>query len=367
MPSGPSRRAPQARSAQPEPNARACRAAVIRFGRTIGRHIAAGLDPAPGVYSRIPVWSCRDRWLDAVRVALADGRICRECHVLPATVLAVARGHARFADGATGRTCRPTNGRLVESCRVSLSTVQRARRALSRAGLIVCVTAGRSIMRRSERLDAWQRGSSHRMIAAEYALTVPRPARARVDGDTPPVGGVGGQLSPVGKSVSEAQQPKDAGPRCARGRPFGRLRRRRRFAAGPPRWWGLASGVKGRVPWLGRIPERSLCCLKRLWAAGWDAPEVVDVLDSELAARGWRVPAELSCPAGYLATLLAGVDPADRPKARRDAEIRAELARRLWITQLRTAPDCAHGTPGGDVPSPTSGVMVCPWCRRAAQ
>src|SRR3982750_2368897 len=116
--------------------------------------------------------------------------LCPTPHVDPHTVLSLARGMAYYADHRTGRDCRPTNTRLVELVRVSLSTVQRARRVLKALGLVVELIAGRSVMTRSERLAAWRRGSSHRRIAATFALCSRRQRRRPrlqvVERDTPP-------------------------------------------------------------------------------------------------------------------------------------------------------------------------------------
>src|SRR3954451_13306975 len=156
------------------------------------RRIGAGVRPAPGATSRRPAWWGADDWVEVeVRGAVGERRdLCRAHHVDPDTVLAVARGMACFADFRTGRDCRPTNDRLVALLRVSLSTVQRARRVLKELGLVVELLAGRSIMTRAERLTAWRRGSSHRRLAAEFALCSRRHRPHRrppaVERDTPP-------------------------------------------------------------------------------------------------------------------------------------------------------------------------------------
>src|SRR3954447_15017254 len=156
------------------------------------RRIGAGVRPAPGATSTRPAWWGASDWTEVeVRGAVAAHRdLCRAHHVDPDTVLAVARGMACFADFRTGRDCRPTSARLVALLRVSLSTVQRARRVLKELGLVVELLAGRSIMTRAERLTAWRRGSSHRCVAAEFALCSRRHRPHRrppaVDRDTPP-------------------------------------------------------------------------------------------------------------------------------------------------------------------------------------
>src|SRR3954447_26452967 len=159
------------------------------------RRVGAGVCPAPGATSRRPAWWSAEDWIEVeVRGAVNERRdLCQAHHVDPDTVLAVARGMASFADHRTGRNCRPTNDRLVTLVRVSLSTVQRARRVLKALGLVVELIRGRSIMTRTERLAAWRRGSSPRQVAAEFALCSrrQRPGRpqlqpAIVERDTPP-------------------------------------------------------------------------------------------------------------------------------------------------------------------------------------
>src|SRR4051794_28951028 len=159
------------------------------------RRIGAGVRPAPGTTAGLPSWWGATDWVEAeVRGAVDEHRqLCREQHVDPDTVVAVARTMAHFADHRTGRDCRPTNDRLSAVGQMSVATVQRARRVLKALGLVVEVVAGRSVMTRAERLTAWRRGSSHRRVAAEFALCsrrrrprCPQGRRAHVDRDTPP-------------------------------------------------------------------------------------------------------------------------------------------------------------------------------------
>src|SRR4051812_11418700 len=116
------------------------------------RRIGAGVCPAPGATSRRPAWWSAEDWIEAeVRGAVAERRdLCRAHHVDPDTVLAVARGMAGFADFRTGRDCRPTNAGLVALLRLSLSTVQRARRGLKDLGLALELVRGRAIMTRPQ-------------------------------------------------------------------------------------------------------------------------------------------------------------------------------------------------------------------------
>jgi hypothetical protein len=327
----------------------------------------------------LPVWWSADDWTEQeVAGALLEHRdVCRQHHVDPDTVLAVARGMAEHADAVTGRGCRPTNERLVELVKVSLSTIQRARRVLKELRLIVQTTAGRSVMTAAERLTAWRNGSSHRRIAAEFALCSRRnrrPAlwikarrrRPPVDRDTPPVGKV---VRTLAREISGHLQRKnrtneEAAPRLA---PTDGSRRRSGTDPAPR---GLAEGARRRLPWLRAVSTRRLAPLLTPYArAGWTAADVERAVAESLAINGWRVPRELTQPAAYLARLLRGRDVDDRPTALDDAyeaELRArEAAEATYARLRRSGPPCVHGVPAGDVPSPARQILACPHCRAA--
>lgn len=289
------------------------------------RRVAAGITPAPGSTSRLPVWWGRADWLQVdVAGALAEApEVCREHHVSPDAVLAVARAMAAFADSRTGRDCRPTNERIVEVARCSLSTVQRARRVLKALGLIVEVVAGRTNMTLEQRLAAHGRGSSHRSIAAEFVLcsrrarnpqAYPRADLRVVGRDTPPVGKVVRGESPeratrlqsgtATKSTASRRAHTEKG-RCAP-------------AGGPdPRPGRLAQAVRRRLEWLRGVPAaRMVPTLTRFALEGWSGLDVELTVRNELAARGMVAPRRFrTTPAAYLAWVLRDVDPADRPTA----------------------------------------------------
>jgi hypothetical protein len=305
--------------------------------------------------------------------------VCRSHHVAPDTVIKVAAAHAEFADSSTGRDCRPTNERLVEVAQCSLSTVQRARRVLIELGLMVEVVAGRSSMTRAQRLVAYENGSSHRAIAAEFALCSLRerrprlvdnrpPAAAPVDRDTPPVGQVVREESLERRWSLQRQNrtsDEEAAPRPA---PKGIERRR---AGGDPAARALAEGVRKRLPWLRAVSARRLTpALTRFARADWTAYDVERGLADQRAARGARgVPRDLQVPAAYFAKLLRQLDPADRPTADDDAyeaHLRAQEAAEATYDRLRrSGAPCPHGVSAGDVPSPSRGIRACPHCRAA--
>jgi hypothetical protein len=334
------------------------------------RRVSAGITPAPGATARLPSWWSATDWVDGeVRGALEERRdLCQAHHVDPDTVLAVARGMAHFADFRTGRDCRPTNARLVEVLRVSLSTVQRARRVLKSLGLVVELVAGRSVMTRAERLAAWRRGSSHRRIAVTFALCSRRrrgrPRLPVVEDDTPPGTIKDRFLTHLTKSHLQTNtETKRAAPRPAHTKkdPPGRSRQL------DPATRRLVEGTRARLQWLSSVSTLRLApTLHRFARAGWTPRDVNRAVDDCLAARGWRLPRELNQPAAYLATLLREVDPADRPGALDEWITKQERAQRIYERQLVHGTPCAHGVPAGDVPSPLRGIVACPLCRSNA-
>lgn len=341
--------------------------------------ISAGIRPDAGAASRLPSWWSAEDWLVEVEDALTD-EVCRQHHIARDTVLAVAGAHAEFADYRTGRDCRPTNERLVERARVSLSTLKRGRRVLRDLELLVELVRGRSIMTRAERLAAWRRGSSWRQVAAEFAL-VSRRRRApkrrapkvregafdlgapvqSVDGGPPPGAKRESSFSHLRRSSLRRQtetRSRSAALTTKSGTGGGIDPGARRLAEAAQRVVGWLSGVSAR---------RTAPTLARFARAGWTGEDVRLAVRDSLAARGWRVPAVLQQPAAYLAKLLRDLDPEDRP-SRLEAELAAaEAAERHFHDHLRIyGPRCPHGEPAGNVPTPLRGLILCPSCRRAA-
>jgi hypothetical protein len=333
------------------------------------RSISAGVRPSPGATSAQPSWWSATDWVEAeVRGAVRERReLCRACHVEADTVVAVARGMAHFADFRTGRDCRPTNAGLVSLLRVSLSTVQRARRVLKELGLVVELVRGRSVMTRSERLAAWSRGSSHRRIASEFALCSrrrrPQPELGVVERDTPPGAPVdNSQSSDRITHLRATAETTRAAPRPAHTKEGSPGRRRRP----DPATRRLTEAVRLRLRWLSGVPVQRLSPpLHRFAQAGWTPRDVERAVDDALATRGWRLPRQISQPAAYLATLLRALDPADRPGALDEFMAAREAAQRAYERQLIYGTPCPHGQPAGDVASPVHGLVACPLCRAA--
>lgn len=348
-----------------------------RVARTTSRRRSAGIHSAAGSTSSLPSWWTPEDWLAEVYDALVDHRdLCRVHHIQADTAYAVAQGMAAYADFRTGRDCRPTNERLVADAQVSLSTVQRARRVLKALGFVVELVAGRSVLTRQERLAAHQRGSSHRRIAAEFALCSrrERPAVARVlprrrrgvrgqvvDGDTPPGSPIGREESSVRRThLRTTAETRKAPPGPApthKIRPGGRRRV-------DPRTRRLVAGVLRRLGWLAGVSAARLTpLLARFATADWTPRDVERAVVDALAARGWKLPRDLDHPVGYLAMLLREVDHEDRPGALDEYMAAVEAAQRAYDRLLAFGPPCEHGQPGGAVPSPRSGTVACPLCR----
>jgi hypothetical protein len=343
------------------------------------RRVSAGIHGAPGATSRRPAWWSAEDWAAEVKTTLQLHRdVCRAHHVEPDTVLSVARGMASYADYSTGRDCRPTNDRLVADVQVSLSTVQRARRVLKALGFVVELVAGRSFLTREERLAAWRRGSAHRQLAAEFALcsrrdrprrphrdrSHPQVHRSAVERDTPPGSPKESLASHLSSTHLQATaETKKAAPRPA---PTKRVTSRGR-RPGHPLARRLTEGVQRRLSWTRGVPAARLIPLLTPHAlAGWTPRDVERAADDTRAVLGWKIPARLDHPAAYLARLLRGVDPADRPGALDKLIAASEAAARRHELQLRIGTPCSHGQPAGDVPHPVHGHLACPLCRAAA-
>lgn len=348
-------------------------------GRAVvcSRRVSAGVRPEPGATSRRPAWWSAEDWaqLEVPAAVWAHRDLCRAHHVDPDTVVAVARGMARYADHRTGRDCRPGNARLLEVLRLSRSTLQRARRVLKALGLVVELVAGRSVMTRAERLAAWRRGSSHRQIAATFALCSrrqrPREGRWFSPGQPDAVDRGAPTGSPVGSTRSCVRRTRLRGgteSRRAAPRPAATGKSSPRPPGRPdPATRALAEAVRRLLPWLAAVSGRRLApALHRFAQAGWTAEDVRRAVVDALAARGWRVPARLEQPAAYLAALLRPLDVEDRPGALDEQRAREEAAQRAYERLLVFGAPCRHGQPAGDVPSPRHGRLACPACRAAA-
>ena len=130
-------------------------------------------------------WTSRQQWLIAVDVYLAadDGRqLCRERGIPPATVRAIARACAAYADSKTGRGVSASNhtlgtwaATLARRARPWChDVVSRARKVLSAAGLAVEVARGRYLTAEERLAAAVHHDGVQIRAASVWALVLPR-------------------------------------------------------------------------------------------------------------------------------------------------------------------------------------------------
>jgi hypothetical protein len=93
--------------------------------------------------------------------------------------------------------------------------------------------------------------------------------------------------------------------------------------------------------------------------------DVIDTIGRVLQDRDFTLPDKIENPAAYLAWLLRDLDAEVPPHVYEQIERDRELERRRRLDALRQAPDCVHGTPGGNRLT-AAGVQLCPACRRNA-
>ncbi len=272
-----------------------------------------------------------------------------------------------------------------------LTTLQKATRVLAARGWIVLVRNGKNRLTVDERDELRRAGSVRSRRRNVWACTIPTHLRHPtgtvgniVDNPTgrEPAAGSGcdlpttrrvGGTCPVGiNKIFKPEQPSRTD--AARRQPGGK----RRGYRADPRTVRLARDLKARVYWLRSTPhQRIMPALDRFAKAGWSARDVLRELDQTLSRRAWQVPDArvrvtrrgqerrypLRCPWDYLAMLLRTLEPTDLIAERAHAE--AMRAARLHYEQLRrTGPECPHGEPAGDVPSPAKGIRACPLCRQ---
>lgn len=292
------------------------------------------------------------------------------------------------------------------------TSLQKAGRVLADRGWIVLIRGGKNWLTVEERKELWRAGSPARQRRNVWACTIPphlrgpapqRPAEPSpaprppcttaaltstpVDNRGPMNPGtesgcalpttrrVGGESSVPANKIFNTEQASRIG---ATRRPPTKEDSTRRNYRADWRTVRLAKDLRARVYWLRDTPhQRIMPALDRFARAGWGASDIQRELDRMLAGRGWEVPSErvnttkagrehrypLRCPWGYLAMLLRTLEPTDLI-AQREYD-RAMRTAQLEYEQLRrTGPECVHGEPAGDVPSPLNRIQACPLCRR---
>ncbi len=134
---------------------------------------------SPEMQSRTPVWSGRAKWQHQVReiVNAPEGiNLCREHHIDPERVYAVAVTMARSADHRTGRRVTASRDVLAERAGVSVTVLKRARRVLSTLGMAQEMVRGR-LLRTVERWAAEaHHGRRQTKATSVWALVSPKSA-----------------------------------------------------------------------------------------------------------------------------------------------------------------------------------------------
>ena len=261
----------------------------------------------------VPVWTSRRGWVAAVS-SWAGGpglqEVCRDTRVSisPATVVAVARLWARFADHGTGRNAAVTRARIAEELGCSIKTVQRAWQVLGAAGFAVEAARGHGsnaghtagnrpsvwhlISRRPEREAAANPPITSGAGDAQSVENVPLPTSRRegwfsyLQKNSPSTR----KRAPSKKSPSK--QPQQQGRRCAP-RPL----HVQKIAA------GIVVGSQG----LSHVHSGHICeALTRsgLDLTTWTAPQILAALNADMHARGWSWPNQVDRPGAFLATRL---------------------------------------------------------------
>lgn len=332
-------------------------AAGVRFPTFVARlALACGGD----AYAGVPLWSGAQRW---ARVSVPAAYALRYRQLCAAGVLGkwdritleklvrVADARALFAEGRTGRHCRPTNETLAAVSGEHPRVVQRASRVLKALGCATEVLRGRQ-RTKAERLASWRMGDRARGWASVWALHPPIPVvdnSRDENGLWDPVSAIlsshprRGSVS-VGKVPFEGNLSTENDPQVDRAGhapptkegPSGHSTKksraeRRRF--GPVDEGGrlLALGwlADGLTPaWAQRFTPRGWArLLAAPAAAGWK-PDDINVMIREWASVGGNyLPPEPYRPHGLLGTIFKWHgDLSDRPAALADAQAVAHLA-----------------------------------------
>ncbi|MBN7314886.1 repa [Mycobacteroides abscessus subsp. abscessus] len=312
-------------------------------------------------YRNVPLWSGAQRWA-RVEVPIAyDLRYKRIRHLMAGNgvsrvnVLKVADARARFAEGRTGRHCRPTNATLAKCAGVDKRIVQRASLALRLMGCATEILRGRQ-RTKAERLASWAMNDRARGWASVWALHTPIPvvdnSRDRNGLFIPSWRSISGKLSPhprrgfvsVEKVPFEGNSPTGNHPQVdgaghgppINGGPTGHSTKTK--PARRARGWLV--DTKGRllaVRWLadGQTPAWAQRFTPRGWARllaaaaahGWTPADVNTMIREWASVGGNYLPPQPYRPHGLLATIFkAHGDLADRPASAAEAQAAEALA-----------------------------------------
>ncbi|MBN7459183.1 repa [Mycobacteroides abscessus subsp. abscessus] len=317
--------------------------------------LACGGDAHAGV----PLWNGAQHW---ARIAVpaayaarykqlcADGALGKWDRITLEKLVRVADARALFAEGRTGRHCRPTNETLATVSGEHPRVVQRASRVLKALGCATEVLRGRQ-RTKAERLASWRMGDRSRGWASVWALhppipvvdnsrdenglwdpvspiLSPHPRRGSISGD--PVSF--SSLSPTENAPQEraGHGPPNKGG-AARHSTETRTVKRSRF--GPVDEQGRLLAVRwlatGQTPaWAGRFTPRGWAKLLAAPAAADWTPEDINTMIREWASVGGNyLPPEPYRPHGLLGAIFKAYgDLANRPAAHAQAQAAEQRA-----------------------------------------
>lgn len=351
--------------------------AISRAGLTFPTYIARlALACGADAHTGVPLWNGAQHWARiAVPVAYAMRyKALRESGALGwdyiglERLVKIADARAQFAEGRTGRHCRPTNETLANVSGEEPRMVQRASRVLKALGCATEIMRGRQRTKR-ERLASWRMGDRSRGWASVWALHPPIPV---VDNSRDEKGlwePVSSILSPHPRrgsisvdSVSfSSYSPTENAPRerAGHGPPINRgaarhstdTRRAKRSRFRPVDEQGRLLAVRwlatGLTPaWAGRFTPRGWARLLAPAAAmGWTPEDINTMIREWGSVGGHYLPNDPYRPHGLLGAIFkAHGDLANRPAA--DAQAQAaqlRAAEAAQITQRRA--EAAAATP----------------------
>lgn len=318
--------------------------------------VRLALGVGEGAYKNVPLWSGAQRWA-RIQVPVAyDLRYKAVRHLMPnngvsrAIVMKVADARARFAEGTTGRHCRPCNATLAACTGLPVRTVQRASLALRLMGCATEILRGRQ-RTKVERLASWRMGDRSRGWASVWALHTPIPtvdnSRDRnglwrpVSGNLSPHprrGSISVEKVPFKGNLPTADDPQDRagqGPPTKGGAPRhstdARPMQRGRFRAVDDKGRLLALrwlSDRKTPAWAGRFTPRGWAALLAAPAAhGWSPADINTMIREWVSVGGNYLPPQPYRPHGLLGAIFKWHgDLSDRPAAAADAQAAAHLA-----------------------------------------
>lgn len=308
--------------------------------------------PVPdGAYAKVPAWTSREAWFDALLDVLATpegAATLRAASVSRDTVCRVARADAESADHGTGRHVTTAHETVGRRTGLEWETVRKARRVLVKLGLAVVLVEGNYLRVDQRRAARLAHGGRQISAASVRALTMPRGTVQRTEPSTeavdqpvdtdhlpaPCAGGTSSHLESGYPSALTRAVAASRRPRTTRNHPATSVSSPR-----PIELQRLAARVARRMPWLDRSGHIGALCdaLQRAGVDGsaWSCGGLLAAVDAQVAADGWKVvdPSYQRDPLAYFVKLVrravaSGVEPDLRRVARERAERAARAAQR---------------------------------------